>query len=127
MPTRGTTRPPLARLKSSAGFGLTEVIVSVVISGTALMGIAGTANRVGSALNKTHENARALVVAQNQLESLLTQPFDELQGGMTVSDGVWLSWRVTAADHSKEIALTYRYQERGVTHTRWLTAGRLGS
>lgn len=127
MPTRGSNHPPVARLRSSAGFGLTEMMISVVISGTALLGIAGTASRVGSALNETHEDARALVVAQSQLESLLTLPYDELQGGMLVSDGVQLTWRVSAANHSKEIALSYRYDERGVTQTKWLTAGRLES
>ena len=97
----------------------------MVISGTALLGIAGTASHVGAGLNETHESTRVLVVAQSQLEHLLTVPYDELTDGVAITDGVRMTWTVSAADHSKEVALSYRYEEKDVTRTKWLTAGRL--
>ncbi|NIR44870.1 MAG: hypothetical protein GWN99_11240 [Gemmatimonadetes bacterium] len=134
MKSRGSCFPPTSerertpapnRLRSKSGFGLAETLVTVVICGTAFLGLVGTATRVGSAINSTHERTRAMAVAQAQLETLLSVEYDEVVDGATERDGVQLVWRVRETDELKEIELTFGYQVVDRTLTGSLTAGRL--
>jgi Tfp pilus assembly protein PilV len=134
MKSRGPCFPPTSRreripaperLRSRSGFGLAETLVTVVICGTAFLGLVSTSTRVGSAMNSTHERTRALAVAQAQMETLLSVEYDELVDGTAEVEGVRLVWRVRETDALKEIELTFGYTVADKTLTGSLTAGRL--
>ncbi len=117
--------PSIQRPRSDFGFGLAETIVTIVILGTAFLGIAGTAAHVGAGLNSTHERTRAMTIAQNQLENLLAVPYDQLVAGSRLVEGVSLAWRVIERDGAKEIELAASWSTRSRARSQWLTAARL--
>lgn len=109
MPSRVPDGPPPVAPRRDAGVGLPETLISIVITGTALLSIAATSAHVGAGLNATHERTRTLKVAQQQMEILLAKPYDEVVSGNKVSEGVSQYWTVTETDRAKEIVLEYTY------------------
>ncbi len=113
MPSRVSDGPPAVTPRPDAGLGLLETLVSIVIVSTALLSIAATSAHVGAGLNATHERTRTLKVAQQQMETLLATPYDQVVSGSAVSEGVSQEWTVTETGRAKEIVLAYRYSLRG--------------
>ncbi len=122
---RAQSPPPAAARDSRSGFGLTEMMISTTLLALALAGIAGTAAQVGAGINGAHERTRALTVAQAQLETLLTQPYEELESGTAESGGVSMDWTVSEREGVKEIELVYRHETPQKALRRTLTAARL--
>ena len=56
------------RLRSDSGVGVAEVLIALVIFSTALLGIVGTAARVGGMVNASHVRLEAGVLARQQVE-----------------------------------------------------------
>lgn len=121
MPSRSSDGTGGIAKRPDAGTSLVETMLSVVLLGTALLGIAGTSAHVGAGLNATHEKTRALKVAQQQLEVLMAAPYEEVQNGTTQKDGVTLNWTVAEADVSKEIVLAYGYKTKDRVRVERLT------
>ena len=97
------------RLRSKSGIGLTETLISLVIFSTAMLGIVGTSARVGQTVNSSHGRQRALSVAQQQLEGLMSQDYASVAGGTATRDGVQLKWGVQESSVAKSVMLVYRY------------------
>lgn len=126
MAERGAQGPPPAAARDSRmGFGLTEMLISTTLLAVALTGIAGTAAQVGAGINGAHERTRALTVAQAQLETLLAEPYEEMENGAAYSGGVRMTWTVSERDGFKEIELVYRHETPQKALSRTLTAARM--
>jgi type II secretory pathway pseudopilin PulG len=108
--------------RANLGVGLTELLVALVIFSTALLGIVGTAARVGGIVNSSHVRLKAGAVAQQKIEELLTAPFDSVKDGTTVRDDVKLEWVVKESTRAKQIVLAYSYDVPGRTRSDTLTA-----
>ncbi len=120
---------PIARHNSrklprrrDAGFSLIEAMVSIVFLTTALLGFAGSAARIGAAVNSAHRRTTALAEARVQLEGLLARPYAELVDDTATSGGVTMQWTVTETGQAKEIQLVYRYDVPGRTREDTLAA-----
>lgn len=98
-----------SRLGSRSGIGLAEVLVSLFVFSTALLGIVGTSARVGMTVNSSHARVRALTVARQQLEGLMSAEFSEVKSGATNRDGLTMSWVVQETRYAKSISLVYGY------------------
>ncbi len=122
---RAQSPPPAAARDSRSGFGLTEMLISTTLFALAMAGIAGTAAQVGAGINGAHERTRALTVAQAQLETLLTRPYEELGDGTAESAGVSMNWTVSEREGVKEIELVYRHETPQKALRQTLTAARL--
>ena len=109
-------------LRPAAGVGVTEALISLVIFSTALLGIVGTAARVGGIVNSSHVRLRAGAVAQQQIEELLTVPFDSVKNGAAVRDEVKLEWIVKESASAKQVVLVYSYDMPGRSRSDTLTA-----
>ncbi|UCF19354.1 MAG: hypothetical protein JSU87_15715 [Gemmatimonadota bacterium] len=127
MPGQRSPRCGAALICSDFGVGLSELLVALVIFSTALLGIVGTAARVGGIVNSSHVRLRAGAVAQQQIEELLTQPYDAVQNGAVVRDNVQLQWTVKETARAKQVVLAYRYELPGGTRSDTLTVAVLGS
>jgi hypothetical protein len=101
------------------------MMISTTLLALALAGIAGTAAQVGAGINGAHERTRAMTVAQAQLETLLTQPYEALESGTAESGGVSMDWTVSEREGVKEIELVYRHDTPQKALRRTLTAARL--
>ena len=112
-------------LRPDAGVGVTEVLISLVIFSTALLGIVGTSARVGASVNSSHVRLRALTVATHQVEQLLSTEYDKVVGGSVEEEGVQMAWSVTASSSGKEIVMVYRYDLPGRTRSDTLTTALL--
>ncbi len=97
-------------LRPDSGISLAETLVSLVIFSTALLGIVGTAARVGATVNSSHVRLSAVSVAGQQLETLLTQPYDSVASGSAERKGVQMAWTVTEGTAGKSVVLVYRYR-----------------
>ena len=110
---------------SESGFGVTEVLIALVIFSTAMLGIVGTSARVGASLNSSHVKLRSGAIARHQVEQLLAADYDAVTSGSTVVDEVEMAWAVSATSAAKEIVLVYRYELPGGVRQDTLTAARL--
>jgi Tfp pilus assembly protein PilV len=108
-----------------AGLGLTETLIALVIFSTAMLGIAGTAARVGALMNAAHVRLAAVSTAGRQVELLLSKPPALVSSGSAEQDGVAMSWVVTEGNRTKEILLVYRYEIPGGVVEDTLTAAML--
>lgn len=124
MLSRRSDSPPTTARRDS-GLGLIEILISIVILSIVLLGIAGTAARVGAGLNSTHERTRALTIAQNHLENLLAAPYDEVVTGTADVEGVSLAWSVDEGTMAKQIKLAVSYRTPGQDKQLLLTGARL--
>ena len=112
-------------LRPDAGVGVTEVLISLVIFSTALLGIVGTSARVGASVNSSHVRLRALTVATHQVEQLLSSEYDKVVAGKAEADGVQMAWNVNASSSGKEIVMTYTYTLPGGARTDTLATALL--
>ncbi len=110
-------------LRSESGVSLAETLVSLVIFSTALLGIVGTAARVGAAVNGSHMRLGAASVARQQVETILTQPYDSVANGSAELAGVKLVWAVTEGTAGKNVVLVYRYRLPRRAYQDTLTVG----
>lgn len=108
-------------LRPDAGVGVTEVLISLVIFSTALLGIVGTSARVGASVNSSHVRLAALTVARHQVEELLSTEYDKVVAGNAAVDGVQMAWSVNASSSAKEIVLVYKYDLPGGVRSDTLT------
>lgn len=106
---------------SSAGFGIPEALISLVILTTAVLGIAASATRSGALLNSAHSRSAAMSAARVQMEALLALPYDSLRNGSLQREHAQLSWTVTDHLRMKEIVLEYRYAVPGHLRVDTLT------
>ncbi len=127
IPAQRSPRIGAAALSTDSGVGVPELLVALVIFSTALLGIVGTAARVGGIVNSSHVRLRAGAVAQQQVEELLTMPYDSVRNGAVVRDDVQLQWTVKETERAKQVVLTYSYELPGGTRSDTLTAAVLGS
>lgn len=91
----GRTR---ALVRDARGMTAIEVIVSLTILSTVLLGIAATTRTAARSLVAGRldvENASAI---QYQAEMLMAQPFDSLKSGSATVDGVPCSWAVSGTE-----------------------------
>ncbi len=95
--------------RPEAGVGLAEVLISLVIFSTAILGIIGTAARVGAIVNSSHGRLTAGAVARQQIEQLLSEPYDSLKSGSSEQADVDLAWTVTPTNRAKQIVLVYQF------------------
>lgn len=112
-------------LGSESGVSIAELLIALVIFSTALLGVVGTAARVGGIMNSSHVQLRAGSIAQQQIEELLTQPYLEVKTGSATRRGVNLSWTVAETTWAKEILLVYRYSVPGHVRADTLTCARI--
>lgn len=112
-------------LRPDAGVGVTEVLITLVIFSTALLGIVGTSARVGASLNSSHVRLRALAIARHQVEQLLSTEYDKIAAGSAEEAGVQMAWNVTASSSAKEIVMVYEYSLPGGTRSDTLTTALL--
>lgn len=123
--TRRSTASARLPLRCDAGFGMAETLVSLVIFSAALLGIVGTAARVGMLVNTSHVRLQAGAVAQQQFEALLTEPYDSLANGTAERDGVSMGWTVSELSSSKRLVFVYQYSLPGGAGNDTLTAAAL--
>lgn len=107
--------------RCTSGFGISEVLISVVVLTTAVLGIAATAARSGAILNKAHMRAGALAQARLEIEEILAQPYDSVEAGSAERGAVDIEWTVTNAQRMKELVLVYRYDVPGETRADTVT------
>lgn len=100
-------------LLETIGVGMAELLVALVIFSTALLGIVGTAARVGGLVNSSHVQLHAAALARQQIEALMAQPYDSVADGSNVLEGIQCSWTVSSKKRAKEITLVYRYDVPG--------------
>jgi len=103
------TRWPGAVARGRSGVSVTEVLIALVIFSTAILGIVGTAARVGDIMNSSHVRLGASSVAGQQVETLLSAPYDSLVNGSAAAGGVAMEWTVAETSSAKQILLVYRY------------------
>lgn len=113
---------PLPR-RPDSGISLTETLVSLVIFSTALLGIVGTAARVGATVNGAHMRLSAASVARQQVEAILREPYDNVANGSAVHGDVNLVWAVTEGTAGKNVVLVYRYRVPRRVYQDTLTIG----
>lgn len=116
-----STDTRFARLGSKSGVGVAEVLVALVIFSTALLGIVGTAARVGGIVNSSHVRLKAGVLARQQIEELMAMPYDSVKAGSSTIDRIDCSWTVTVTPRAKEITLVYRYEMKNGTRADTLS------
>ncbi len=112
-------------LRSDSGVTIAEVLIALVIFSTALLGVVGTAARVGGIVNSSHVRLRASSIARQQVEELMTEPYAAVINGSAVRRGVDLRWTVAETSWSKEILLVYRYNLPNRMREDTLTCARL--
>lgn len=112
-------------LRSESGVSIAEVLIALVIFSTALLGVVGTAARVGGIVNSSHVRLRAGSVAQQQIEELLTQPYTQVKAGSATRRGVDLRWTVAETTWAKEVLLVYEYTIPGHVRADTLTFARI--
>ncbi len=117
--SRGNAGP----LRPDSGVSLAEMMVSLVIFSTALLGIVGTAARVGASVNSSHMRLGAASVARQQIETLLTQPYDSVASGSAERKGVKMVWAVTEGTAGKNVVLVYQYRVPQRAYQDTLTIG----
>ena len=105
----GSARWPGAGARGQSGVSVTEVLIALVIFSSAILGIVGTAARVGNIMNSSHVRLGAASVAGQQVETLLSAPYDSLVNGSAAAGGVALEWTVAETSSAKQILLVYRY------------------
>ncbi len=118
----GRRRSPL---RSESGVSIVEVLIALVIFATALLGVVGTAARVGGIVNSSHVRLRAGSVAQQQIEELLTRPYIEVKAGSVTRRGVDLRWTVAETTWAKEVMLVYKYTTPGRVRADTLSFARI--
>ncbi len=111
------------RLRADSGVTLAETLVSLVIFSTALLGIVGTAARVGASVNSSHVRLGAASVARQQIETILTQPYDSVANGSAERKGVKMVWAVTEGTAGKNVVLVYDYRVPQRAYRDTLTIG----
>jgi Tfp pilus assembly protein PilV len=99
--------------RRDGGVGLTETLIALVIFSTAMLGIAGTAARVGALMNSAHVRLAAGSLVQQQVELLLSEPYDSVSSGTVEREGVSMQWTVVEGNRMKEILLVYRHEIPG--------------
>jgi len=109
-------------LLETIGVGMAELLVALVIFSTALLGIVGTAARVGGMVNSSHVRLHAGALARHQIEELMASPYDSVKNGSSVREAVQINWTVTNGKRAKEILLTYTYSVPGRARQDTLTA-----
>ncbi len=110
-------------LGPDSGVTLAEMLVSLVIFSTALLGIVGTAARVGATVNSSHMRLAAASVARQQVETILTQPYDSVANGSAEREGVKMVWAVTNGMAGKRVVLVYEHRVPQRVYQDTLTAG----
>jgi Tfp pilus assembly protein PilV len=108
--------------RPDSGIGLAEVLIALVIFSTAILGIVGTAARVGAIVNSSHVRLGATTLATRQLETLLSMPYDSVASGTVERGDVEISWAVTQTAVAKHIVLVYRYDLTSGVREDTLTA-----
>jgi len=101
-------RRAAVRLRGSAGFSITEIIVSVMIVS---IGVIAFATAVGLAsrdikLGQRHTDIAMLVT--DQLEQLKTVPYDQVQSGQRTQGDYQLTWTVVGGN-PKKVVLVVQY------------------
>ena len=97
-------------------------LIALVIFSTALLGVVGTAAGVGGFVNASHVRLQAGAIAREQIEELLTAPYDSLKTGTVTREGVRITWTVQENDRAKEMLVVYRYNVPSEVREDTLTA-----
>lgn len=97
----GTPRDPQ---HGSEGMTALEVVVSLMILSTVLLGIAATTSTAARSLVSGRLDAENSAAIQYQAEQLISTDFDSLKSGSSVVMGVPFDWAVTGTD-TKRVAL----------------------
>lgn len=101
---------------------MAEVLISLLIFSTAILGIVSTSARVGMAVNSAHGRLAAQAVARQQVETLLAQPYSAISDGSASRDGVSMIWTVSSSSVGSRVQLLYRYALPSGARTDTLTA-----
>lgn len=115
----------LAPARNSAGLSLTETMIALALFAVGALPIAGSSVELGAMVTSAHIRTHAMAIAEQQVEEMLGQPYDQLVSGTASESGVDLEWTVTEALLSKRVVLTYRYNLRDRVLEDSLTAARL--
>lgn len=99
----------VSRLRTEAGMGLSEALISLLIFSVAILGLIGTSARVGLAVNGAHGRLAAQAVARQQVEMLLAQPATMSLSGTASRDGVTMAWTISESTAGRKVQLAYRY------------------
>ena len=73
-----TRAPAVGRTE---GFTLVEVVVSVMLLSTVLLGLAGTASMGGRELRRSREASLATIVGRERIEEIMSAPFNDAATG----------------------------------------------
>jgi Tfp pilus assembly protein PilV len=114
--------PDRVRARDDSGVGITEVLIALVIFSGAILGIVGTAARVGGIMSSSQLRLKAANEAAHQVEELLTMPYDSVASGTIKREGIEVRWTVTETSVAKEVALVYGYDLPSGTQEDTLSA-----
>jgi prepilin-type N-terminal cleavage/methylation domain-containing protein len=97
----------MKKLRSQAGFTITELLVSVVIIAIGVVGFATAIGLVSTELWYGQRDTQVSMLVIDQAELLKSMPYDSVTSG--VRDGQYsLAWTVQGAD-PKKVILQARY------------------
>jgi prepilin-type N-terminal cleavage/methylation domain-containing protein len=106
--------------RSQRGFTMIEVMVSLLLTAVAVMGILGVYLAQTRASSFSRHTSEAVILAQDKLEQLRTQPAIATTGSEAninergVAGGMFTRrWSVTMADYA-DIVVTITWNEDGV-------------
>lgn len=103
----------MSRVRGSAGFSLTELLISVVIVS---VGVVGFASAVGLASTELWIGGRDTEVATlvaDQLERLKAEGYDAVAAGQRVEGDYQLDWDVQGSDPKKVILVASYHGHHG--------------
>jgi len=108
-------------LRGSQGFTLLEVVIAMLILAIALLGLAGLQVVAVQGNSLASQMTEATMLAQDQLEQLITTPFTTLTGGannVTGATGVGynVQWvinpdPISAGDTSADVTVTVSWRD----------------
>ena len=131
MPVRNGDRPRV-RPRSQGGFTMIEVMVSLLVTAVAVMGILGVYLTEVRASSYSRHTSEAVILAQDKLEQLRTQPAATASGTDAnidergVAGGIFTRrWTVTLASYA-DIVVTVIWFEDGVAR-QFVLRGRRNS
>ena len=91
-------------VRGTAGMTALEVVVSLMILSTVLLGIAATTSTAAFSLVSGRVDAQNAAAIQYQAEKLMSLDYDSLKTGSGVVMGIACEWSVTGTD-VKRVAL----------------------
>jgi len=104
--------------KKEKGFTLIEVLFAIAILAFGLLAISSMQGAAIRGNLMAIDRTEAVTWAQNQMESLMALPYNDVVSGGPIFQGIYeIKWTVFPNDpitDCKRIEVTVRYQERGI-------------